>query len=214
MRVAIVNGSHNKNGCTARALAEVAKTLEEEGIGTEGFWIGGKSLGGCMGCNACLSLGRCVIDDRVNDFLKVAERADGFVFGAPVHYSHAGASLLGFMDRLFYLSGGNAEGAGGLFAHKPAAAVVAARRSGTTASFEDVNQFFAISQMPIVTSTYWNNVHGDDDPSETEQDVEGLRVMRILARNMAWMLRCIEAGRAAGVEPPGTERGPWTSFIR
>lgn len=213
MKVVLVNGSHNKKGCTARALDEAAKTLEEEGIEVSRFWIGSKPVGGCTGCNACVKLGRCIHDDCVNEFIEVAKESDGFIFGAPVHYSHPGASLLGFMDRLFYLSGGNVDGADELFAHKPAAAIVVARRSGTTASFEDLNQFFAISQMPIVTSTYWNNVHGDDDAHETEMDIEGLRVMRILARNMTWMLACIEAGKAAGINVPHTEKGPWTSFF-
>ncbi len=211
MKVMLVNGSPHKDGCVNRALTEVASALGESGVESEIFWIGAKPVGGCAACGGCSKLGKCVFDDCVNEFREKAAGADGFVFGAPVHYAHAGASLLGFMDRLFCSDGraGNAS----LFTHKPAAAVVSARRSGTTEAFSDIEKFFTISQMPVVSSRYWNNVHGNA-ATEVEQDLEGLRTMRVLGRNMAWMLRCIEAGRAAGIEPPLTEDGPATSFIR
>ena len=213
MNVTLVNGSPHAHGCTDRALREVAAALEEQGVGTEIFWIGSKPVGGCMGCNACAKGAGCVVDDAVNRFLPLVKRSDGFVFGAPVHFSHAGASLLGFMDRAFYselrLSGQN----GSQFAHKPAAAVVSARRAGTTCSFDDINKFFTIRQMPIVSAQYWNMVHGNT-PEEVERDEEGLGTMRTLGRNMAWMLRCIEAGRAAGITPPEREAFPATNFIR
>lgn len=211
MKVMLVNGSPHKAGCTNRALEEIAATLAQEGIDSEIFWIGAKPVGGCAACGGCSTRGECIVKDRVNEFRPLAQAADGFVFGAPVHYAHAGASLLGFMDRLFYSDG--RAGQPSSFAFKPAAAIVSARRAGTTASFEDINKFFTISQMPIVSSRYWNMVHGTC-AEEVEQDVEGLRTMRILARNMAWMLRCIEAGRAAGVSAPTTETGPMTNFVR
>lgn len=210
MKVMLVNGSPHKTGCTNRALEEVARTLEEGGINTEIFWIGRKPVGGCVACGGCARLGRCAFDDVVNEFRNKALDADGFVFGAPVHYAHAGASLLGFMDRLFYSNG--SAGEPDAFRFKPAAAVTSARRAGTTAALDDIQKFFTISQMPIVSSRYWNNVHGAS-AEEVEQDKEGLWTMRQLGRNMAWMLHCIEAGRAAGVPAPATEDGVWTNFI-
>ena len=211
MKVMLVNGSPHKDGCTNRALTEVARALEEQDVEAEIFWIGNKPVGGCTACGGCGKLGHCVYDDSVNAFREKAAEADGYVFGGPVHYSHAGASLLGFMDRLFYSNG--SAGQPDLLSHKPAAAVVSARRSGTTESFSDIEKFFTISQMPIVSSRYWNNVHGQC-AEDVEKDVEGLRTMRILGRNMAWMLKCIEAGRAAGINVPETEIGPATNFIR
>ena len=212
MKVLLVNGSPHKDGCTNRALAEVARTLEEDGVETEVFWIGPRPVGGCVACNACAKLGRCAFDDGgVNEFREKAAQADAFVFGAPVHYGRAGASLLGFMDRLFYANG--RAGQPDVLAHKPAAAVTSARRAGTTSALADIEKFFTISQMPIVSSRYWNMVHGTS-AEEVEQDEEGLWTMRQLGRNMAWLLRCIEAGRAAGVPEPGSEAGARTNFVR
>lgn len=212
MKVLLVNGSPHENGCTNRALAEVARTLEEGGVETEVFWIGRRPVGGCVACNACARLGRCAFDDGgVNEFREKAAQADAFVFGAPVHYGRAGASLLGFMDRLFYANG--RAGQPDVLAHKPAAAVTSARRAGTTSALADIEKFFTISQMPIVSSRYWNMVHGTS-AEEVEQDEEGLWTMRQLGRNMAWLLRCIEAGRAAGVPEPGSEAGARTNFVR
>ena len=211
MKVLLVNGSPHKNGCTNCALEEVARSLEAEGIEAELFWIGAKPVGGCVACQACRSTGTCVFNDSVNQARAKLAEADGFVFGAPVHYAHAASSLLGFMDRLFY-----ADGKGGAQSNlrfKPAAAVLSARRAGTTAAFEDINKFFTIAQMPIVSSRYWNNVHGNS-AEEVEQDAEGLWTMRQLGRNMAWMLKCLEAGRAAGVPLPAQEAGQATNFIR
>lgn len=204
MKVMLVNGSPHKAGSTNRALEEVARTLEAEGIEAEIFWIGARPVGGCA------RLGHCVFDDVVNEFRSKAAEADGFVFGAPVHYAHAAASLLGFMDRLFYSNG--RAGEPDVLAYKPAAAVTSARRAGTTSAFDDINKFFTIAQMPVVSSRYWNNVHGNA-AEETEADAEGLWTMRQLGRNMAWMLKCLEAGRASGVEPPAQEAGEMTNFI-
>lgn len=213
MKVLLVNGSPHEAGCTSRALEEVARSLDEGGVESEVFWIGRQPVGGCTACGACAELGRCAFGDRdgVNEFREMAARADGFVFGAPVHYGRAGASLLGFMDRAFYSNG--RAGRPNVFAHKPAAAVVSARRAGTTSALADIEKYFTISQMPIVSSRYWNMVHGQD-AGQVEQDAEGLWTMRQLGRNMAWLLRCIEAGRAAGVALPEQERGVWTNFVR
>lgn len=213
MKVLLINGSPHEAGCTRRALDEVARSLGEGGVESEVFWIGRQPVGGCTACGACAELGRCAFGDRdgVNEFRERAASADGFVFGAPVHYGRAGASLLGFMDRAFYSNG--RAGRPNVFAHKPAAAVVSARRAGTTSALADIEKYFTISQMPIVSSRYWNMVHGQD-AGQVEQDAEGLWTMRQLGRNMAWLLRCIEAGRAAGVTLPEQESGVWTNFVR
>lgn len=210
MKVLLVNGSPHKQGCTNRALEEVARTLEDNGVETQIFWIGAKPVGGCAACNGCSTKGACVFNDCVNEFRELAADADGFVFGAPVHYAHAAGSLLGFMDRLFYSNG--RAGKPNVFRLKPAAAVVSARRGGTTAALDDIQKFFTISEMPIVASRYWNQVHGNT-AAEVKQDAEGLWTMRQLGRNMAWMLKCMEAGRATGIEPPAREDGTMTNFI-
>ena len=211
MKVMLVNGSPHKEGCAHRALVEVARELEANGIDAEIFWIGAKPVGGCIACGGCAKKGSCVFDDVVCEFRHKAAGADGFIFGAPVHYAHAAGSLLAFMDRLFYSNG--RAGEPNIFKFKPAAAVVSARRGGTTAALDDIQKFFTISQMPIVSSRYWNNVHGNS-AEEVEQDAEGLWTMRQLGRNMAWMLKCIETGRAAGIEDPAQEAGAQTNFIR
>ncbi len=211
MKVMLVNGSPHKNGCTHRALAEVATTLDAHGIESEIFWIGAKPAAGCMACGRCRETGACIFDDAVNEFRTLAEEADGFVFGAPVHYAHAASSLMGFMDRLFY-SNGKAS-ASDVLSFKPAAAIASARRAGTTAALDDMQKFFTISNMPIVSSRYWNMVHGCT-PEEVEQDQEGLWTMRQLGRNMAWLLKSLEAGREAGIGLPDREAGSFTSFIR
>lgn len=211
MKVLLVNGSPHRNGCIARALEEIVTVLKEENIEAEQFWIGGRPVGGCVDCHACDKLGKCVYNDVVNEFRELAQSTDGFVFGAPVHYAHATASLLGFMDRLFYSDG--RAGTQSIFKGKPAAAVASARRAGTTAALDDIQKYFTISQMPIVSSRYWNMVHGNT-AEEVEQDAEGLWTMRQLGRNMAWMLRSIEAGRNAGIAEPKQECGESTNFIR
>lgn len=211
MKVILVNGSPHKNGCTHRALAEVATTLDAHGIESEIFWIGAKPAAGCMACGRCRETGACIFDDAVNEFRARAEQADGFVFGAPVHYAHAASSLMGFMDRPFYSNG--KAGAPDVLSFKPAAAITSARRAGTTAALDDMQKFFTISNMPIVSSRYWNMVHGCT-PEEVEQDQEGLWTMRQLGRNMAWLLKSLEAGREAGIGLPDREVGSFTSFIR
>lgn len=207
MKVILVNGSPDRHGCTATALAEVAAALEHEGIETEMFHIGGKPLSGCLGCGRCRDSGRCFIDDCVNEFIARAASADGFVFGSPVFFASANGAMTAFMDRVFYAA------PRGMFFMKPAAAVVSARRAGTTATLDQLNKYFMITQMPIVSSQYWNMVHGNT-PDEVRQDLEGLQIMRTLGKNMAYMLRCMEAGRAAGVPLPAREPRAVTNFIR
>ena len=211
MKVALVNGSPHKNGCTYTALTEVAKTLNEEGIDTEIFWIGNKPVGGCIACKSCIKTGNCVFDDSVNEFRKIAQQCDGFIFGTPVHYGAASGNMTAFMDRLFYsdLCGRNNE----TFYMKPAACVISARRAGTTATFDQINKYFTIQEMPIVSSRYWNMVHGNT-PDEVRQDAEGLQIMRTLGNNMAWLLKCLEAGKNAGIAVPEAEPKIKTNFIR
>ena len=210
MRVLLLNGSPHERGCTHRALLEVGKSLEAEGIQTAFFWIGKAPIIGCQGCGGCAKAGKCVFSDGVNDFVAFAKEADGFVFGAPVHYAAAAGGITAFLDRAFY----SASSAGAqVFRLKPAAAIVSARRAGTTAALDQLNKYFTISQMPIISSRYWNMVHGNT-PAEVEQDLEGMQVMRFLGRNMAYFLKCIEAGRKAGVPLPREEGRIATNFIR
>ncbi len=206
MNVLLVNGGPHKQGCTFTALTEVAGALEKNGIATEFLWLGVRPVAGCIGCGRCLTTGRCFIDDAVNDVIARAGAFDGFVFGSPVHFASATGSITGFMDRLFY-------GRTALFAHKPAAAVVSCRRAGSTAALDQLNKYFSISKMPVVSSQYWNMVHGNT-PEEVRRDAEGMQIMRTLGENMAWLLRSIEAGKAAGIAPPAAEEPVRTNFIR
>lgn len=207
MNVLLINGSPHERGCTDTALREVAGELERAGVRTRIFWIGRGPVRGCIGCGGCATgKGRCVFDgDPVNEALALAKDADGFVFGSPVHYAAAGGAMTAFLDRFFYAGRG--------FALKPGAAVVSCRRAGTTAALDQLNKYFTISQMPVVSSQYWNMVHGNT-PDEVRADLEGMQIMRTLGRNMAWLLRCIEAGRAAGVPAPEQEARVRTNFIR
>ncbi|MDR2037898.1 MAG: flavodoxin family protein [Bacteroidales bacterium] len=207
MKVLLINGSPKRNGCTFTALSEVEKTLKEENIQTEIFHIGNKPIRGCFGCGKCRDLpSRCVFDDDVvNVGLAKAENADGFIFGSPVYYASANGAVIAFLDRFFY--------AGKYFAYKPGAAVVSARRGGTTAALDQLNKYFTISNMPVVPSQYWNMVHGNT-PEEVEQDLEGLQIMRTLGRNMAWILKCIECGKKSGIVPKTEEPRMRTNFIR
>lgn len=208
MKVLLLNGSSNQKGCTYTALSEIVSVLEEEGIKGEIIQLGGAPIRDCIGCGSCRTLSnQCVFqDDMVNELIEKANQAAGFVFGSPVYYAHPSGRILSVLDRMFY-AGKN------VFAHKPGFAIVSARRGGTTASFDVLNKYFTISQMPVVSSTYWNMVHGNT-PEEVRQDGEGLQVMRNGARNMAWMLKCIEAGKAQGIEYPTAESGVRTNFIR
>jgi multimeric flavodoxin WrbA len=208
MKVLLVNGSPHAKGCTYTALTELAGALGKQGIETEIFQVGTKAISGCLGCGACEDTGRCFINDPVNEFLDKALSADGFIFGSPVHYASASGMLTSFMDRVFYANNMTER-----FAYKPAAAIVSARRAGTTATFDQINKYFAISNMPIVSSQYWNMVHGST-PEDVKKDLEGLQIMRTLGNNMAWILKSIEAGKAAGVSLPKREKAVHTNFIR
>ena len=206
MKVILVNGSPNEKGCTYTALCEAEKALNKNGIETEIFWVGKAPISGCIGCGGCTKLGRCVVSDCVNGFVEKASGADGFIFGSPVHYAAASGARTSFMDRAFYSGGSKLKG-------KPAAAVVSCRRGGASAAFDQINKYFTISSMPIVSSQYWNQVHGSA-PEQVLKDEEGLQTMRALGNNMAWLLKCIEAGRLAGVSFPESEPVIRTNFIR
>ena len=208
LKVLLVNGSPNETGSTYVALSEVASALQKENIQTEIFQVSNEPIRDCTGCLACRKLNnRCAFkSDIVNKFIEKAEFFDGFVFGTPVHYAHPSGKILTLLDRAFY-------SAKEVFAYKPGTAVVVARRGGTTASFDVMNKYFTINNMPVVSSQYWNNAHGlvaQDVP----QDLEGLQIMRTLGKNMAWLLKCIELGKEHGVNrPEKTEEIIRTNFI-
>lgn len=208
MKVLLINGSAKKDGCTFTALSEVEKVLHQEGIDTEITWLGAEALRDCIGCGQCNSKHPgCIFDDDcINDIIAKAKEADGFVFGTPVYYAHPSGRILSALDRMFY-AGKSA------FAHKPGAAVASARRAGTTASVDVLNKYFTIAEMPVVSSSYWNMVHGSK-PEDVRQDLEGMQIMRNLGRNMAWMVKCIEAGKQQGIALPQNEYNNKTSFIR
>ncbi len=205
MKVLLINGSPHKNGCTYTALSEAAASLNENGIETEIFWIGNKAIHGCIACGGCKDTGRCVFDDGVNDVSDKMAECDGLIIGTPVYYASPNGSLYSLLDRLFGICPS--------LAHKPSAAVASARRGGTTAAIDGINKYFTIRQMPVVSSTYWNTVHGNT-PEEVKQDKEGLQTMRNLGKNMAWLIKCIDAGKKAGIDIPVAESSEKTNFIR
>lgn len=210
MKVLLINGSNKTNGCTNRALEEVAKVLVENGVEYEIFQVGAAPIRDCIGCNQCsakLKNNTCIFnDDVVNQLIKKASECDGFVFGTPVYYAHPSGRILSLLDRVFYAGSR-------VFKHKPAFAIASARRAGTTASIDVLNKYFMFAQMPVVSSSYWNMVHGNI-PEQVEQDLEGLQTMRNAARNLVWIMKCIELGKVNNVEPPKNESGVRTSFIR
>lgn len=206
MKVILVNGSPHKQGCTYTALTEIKKMLEKNGIETEEFWLGNRPTAGCIGCGSCLETGKCFIDDKVNEFLEKVPTADGFIFGTPVHFASGSGMITSFMDRVFY-------GRRNLFKNKLAACVVSCRRGGATSTFDQINKYFAMNNMPIVTSQYWNMVHGSK-PEDVLKDEEGMQTMRTLANNMAWLLKCIDAGKNAGIQEPENEKIIQTNYIR
>lgn len=206
MKVLMLNGSPKANGNTNAALLEVGRTLENEGISYEIFQMGGKPVRDCIGCRQCSEKGCAFNDDDVNEFIAKAKEADGFVFGTPVYYAHPSGRILSFLDRAFYAGGA-------AFRFKPGASVAVARRGGSSASFDCLNKYFGIAQMPVVGSTYWNMVYGKV-PGEAEQDLEGMQTMQNLAKNMAWMMKCFELGRKNGIALPDTSAVVRTDFIR
>lgn len=206
MKVLLVNGSPHETGCTYTALNEVAMQLQKHGVQAEIFQLGKQPVAGCIACGACSKLGRCFVNDKVNEFAAMCDTADGFVFGSPVYYAGAAGQLLSFMDRLFYSASAKLQ-------NKPACAVVSCRRGGASAAFDNINKYFMMSNMPVVTSQYWNQVHGSK-PEDVLKDEEGLQTMRTLADNMAWLLACIGAGKQAGIPLPTREPKLRTNFIR
>ena len=209
MKVLLFNGSPNKEGCTYTALKEIANTLKEEGIDSEIYHVGNDAISSCKACGACTKLGKCVINDKVNEFVALAENFDGYVIGSPVHYASSSGATVAFLDRAFYSASRSGKK---IFPHKPACAIASARRAGTTATLDQLNKYFTINQMILVSGRYWNMVHGKT-PDDVKQDIEGLQNMRFLARNLAWTLKCIEAGKNAGITPPIQEEVIYTNFI-
>jgi multimeric flavodoxin WrbA len=205
MKVLLINGSPHEKGCTYTSLKEVADTLNENGVETEIHWIGKGEIPGCKGCGYCRNKGKCVTDDDVNAVSERIGEFDGFVFGAPVYYGGPAGQICTWMDRFFYSNAGKFRG-------KVAASVVNARRGGNTASFERLNQFYLMNHMIVPGSQYWNMTHGTT-PEDVLKDKEGLQTMRSLGRNMAWILKCIEAGRNAGIGIPDLEPPQRTNFI-
>ncbi len=205
-KVLLINGSPNEKGCTFTALSEIADTLSESNIESDMVYLGKKPVAGCIACGKCSETGKCVFDDKVNEILGKLDEYDGIVVGSPVYYAGPSGQVCAFLDRLFFCSGSKMEG-------KLAASVVSCRRGGASAAFDRLNKYFGISNMHIVGSQYWNQVHGNT-PEEVKRDEEGLQTMRTLAQNMAWMLQNIQAGRKAGVEFPKYEEKSRTNFIR
>lgn len=206
MKVLLINGSPNEKKCTYTALSEVARTLEAEGIGTETYWLGKGDIPGCNACSYCGKNGSCSIDDRVNEIGERLDEFDGIVIGSPVYYAGPAGHLKSFLDRLFYAYGGKMRG-------KVGCCVVSCRRGGASAAFDDLNRYLSITGVTIATSQYWNQVHGST-AEDVLKDEEGLQTMRTLARNMAWLMKCIEAGKDAGIKMPDMEPRIRTDFIK
>ena len=207
MKVILVNGSPREKGSTYTSLTVVEKALNDYGIDTEMFWIGADAISGCRGCGACGKLGKCVINDTVNQFCEKAKCADGFVFGSPVHYAAMSGAMSSFMDRAFY-SGGRDT-----YYLKPAAGITVARRGGNIATFDQLNRYFGIMEMPIITSTYWNMVYAAK-AEDVALDREGICTMENLAKNMAYILKCKEVAAANGVELPERRVPEKTNFTK
>ena len=208
MKILLINGSPHETGSTYRSLVEAKNVLESEGAQCEIVWLSNKAVNDCIGCGACRKLDmKCVFDtDIVNEIIGKAKDADAFIFGSPVYYAHPSGRVLSVLDRVFY-AGSKA------FRHKPAAVITVARRAGTTASIDVLSKYITISQMPLVSSSYWCMTHGAK-AADVEADLEGLQTVRNMARNMAWMCRLIECGKENGITPPDNEYTNRTNFIR
>lgn len=205
MKVLLINGSPHEEGCTYTALKEVADTLDKNGIETEIMYLGVKPIAGCIACGNCSNTGKCFVDDKVNEVIEKLPEIDGIVIGSPVYYAGASGQITSFLDRLFFAGGGKFEG-------KLGAAVVSCRRGGASATFDQLNKYFTMNCMPVVSSQYWNQVHGFT-PDDVRKDLEGLQTMRTLGSHMAWLLKCIEVGRQNGIEKPERETPVRTNFI-
>ena len=203
-KVLLINGSPDPKGCIARAFKELEKTFEHEGIETKNIHIGNKNIRGCIACNKCSEIGKCVFNDAVNEVAVEFEHADGIIVGTPTYYAHANGTVLAFMDRLFYSTNFSKH-------MKVGAAVTSSRRAGSTSAFDDINKYFTIAGMPIISSTYWNEVHGFTG-EDVELDMEGLQTMRNLARNMAFVIKSIKLGKEK-YGMPEVEHTAFTSFL-
>ena len=206
MKVILVNGSPHEKGCTYTALTEVQKTLEKNKIETEIFWVGNKPISGCLGCGNCIKTGKCFMEDKVNEFLEKVQETDGFVFGTPVHFASGSGMITSFMDRAFY---GRRE----LFKNKLASAVVSCRRGGASAAIDQINKYALMSNMYVVGSSYWNQIHGSNK-EEAKDDLEGLQTMRNLGMNIAYLLKCMKNAEQNGIKKPIYEKAIKTNFIR
>ncbi len=206
MKVLLINGSPKTEGNTAFALKQMVDLFQAEGIETEIIQVGNQLIRGCTGCGSCYKLGKCVFDDSVNETAEKLRHADGLVLGSPVYYASPNGTLLSFLDRLFYSSGSVDK------RMIVGSSVVVARRGGCTASMDVLNKYFTISQMPVASSTYWNIIHGAK-PGEAEQDAEGIRTVRNLARNMVFLMRSVAMGKDS-IGLPENEKKVFTNFIR
>ena len=206
MKVLMLNGSPRANGNTAAALGEMEKVFAKAEVETEIVQVGHLPVRGCVACGGCARTGKCVVNDIVNDLAAKLAQSDGLVVASPVYYASANATLVAVLDRLFYSSGFDKT-------MKVGASIAVARRGGCSATFDQLNKYFTISNMPVVSGNYWNQVHGNT-PEEVKQDEEGMQNMRAIGRNMAWLLKCIEAGKAAGIELPFCEEKIKTNYIR
>lgn len=208
MRVILLNGSPRGEKCTYTALKIAAEELNNNGIETEIVNIGNDAIKGCIGCGACAKTGKgCAFgSDGVNDFIEKMKNADGIIIGSPVHYASASGAITSFMDRVSYAGGG-------ALAFKPAAAVVSCRRGGASAALDQLNKYFTILNMPIVSSNYWNMVHGGT-PEDVLKDEEGVQTMRVLGRNMAWLIKAIDIAKNNGISHPEPEEKIRTNYIR
>jgi multimeric flavodoxin WrbA len=205
MKALLINGSPNKQGCTFTALHEVEKTLNKHDIETEILYLGKKPIQGCIACRKCYENGKCIWNDQVNEVLVRLDSIDAIVVGSPVYYAGASGQITSFLNRLFYAGRSRMD-------RKLGAAVVSCRRGGAASTFDQLNKYFTISNMPIVSSQYWNQVHGFT-PEDVIKDEEGMQTMRTLGENMAWLLQCIKAGEKAGVMAPVYEERLITNFI-
>lgn len=204
MKVLIINGSPKKNGNTSLAVNEMEKVFASLGVEVDNIQIGNQNIRGCIACKKCAEIGKCVFDDQVNEIAPKFKEADGLVVASPVYYASANATLIAFLDRLFYSTDFDKT-------MKVGASVVCARRQGCSSTFDELNKYFTISNMPIASSQYWNSIHGLN-PGEAELDEEGKQTMRVLARNMVFLIRSIALGKEKyGL--PETEKRIWTNFI-
>jgi len=204
MKVLILNGSPKTNGNTMTAISEMVKVFDSEGVESEVIHVGNKDIRGCVSCNSCATKGKCVFDDVVNEIAPKFEASDGLVLASPVYYASANATLIACLDRLFYSSSFDKT-------MKVGASIVVARRGGCSATFDELNKYFTISGMPVASSQYWNSVHGRT-PGEAAKDLEGLQTMRVLAKNMTFLMKSIALGKEKfGL--PDKEEHLWTHFI-